>query len=373
MPTAPNYGSAKRIALNTIQFECNEGFVLPPNQLNVSHCVRMEWDSNVPICERACGQLKGTTFRLKDCHSNGNQINCDQPMPIGSIATSVCRDAYEGRGPSGHTCQSDGSWSPAPTRCRGRCGRIPNPPHIPWHIGFYDTTDSSNVRWVCSGTLVTDRTILTSQTCLQGIAYKNLKAIAGKIQRDFDADADTAQTRTVVQIYTDSRPTDQRDKDLGIVIVDEAFAFDGINVAPICHEYSMGGINHAALHSPIGVTGVVPAWRLTGGALEQIRFDLLNPIECHLGGPTITNRMCLGKICSKRPSNDDAPNCAQITGSGLVIPRNQNGEHVFYIYGIATWELTSPEGCANYEHYLFSNPAYYQGEILHYGRLNYVL
>lgn len=326
-------------------YHCKANYGLPQNQPNISRCIGGQWDSDVPNCIRSCNSLSGSTFQSINCIAKGAPLDCNLPVPIGTEATTICRDAYKGRGVQQHTCKANGQWQPQPAKCNQPiCGYLPRQSHIPWHIGFYRQNGRKMV-WQCSGTLIHNRVIISSRLCLINIEVNLLKAVAGKLHRDYDVFEVTTQIRNVERVKYDNNA----DHDYAIVMVEDEFEFENGLIAPVC----VSGLPGRTGRIPAD-DGFAPAWRLNSDNLERVYFDIAGNPVCRNQGISSLNTILNGnKICASESNRQAGLSCAQLHGSGIVLPHEDRGETVYYLRGIATGRLLNSDGCMNSDYYLF--------------------
>lgn len=306
-------------------FQCQSGYGLPQNQSYISNCIDGQWDSEVPNCIRACNALSGATFQSTSCISNGQPLDCNWPVPTGTVGETVCRNTFEGRNLRSHRCLANGHWHPEPAKCNPVCGRMPANSYIPWHVGLYKK-NGTKMDWQCSGTLIHSRIILTSRFCLTAIENDLLKVVAGKLHRDYDVVESTTQIRNIERIEYDRR------HDYAIVIVDADFEFETGLVAPVCLN-ARGRIPTENIF--------VPGWRANSDHLEKVYFN--NDLDDRCGQR--------GEMCAIESEKrfESPSSCAQLQGGGLVSLKNG----VYHLRGVATGLGLTASGCSERGSHLF--------------------
>lgn len=364
---------------STYFYGCHPRFHLPANYPNTSICVNGKWDPEIPrACLalrappitaassnfEACNPLLGITFTTNNCHLNGLARDCRLPLPTGSQVTSTCRQAYDSRQPIVHTCQSNGEWSPPPTRCNELCGQASSPTYMPWHVLFL----SGHGRYYYgTGTIVSDRIVVAfgrktneserSFTIHAGLTdYTNF---AGSQERD------------VLQRIVLDQPGDARDGTFALYVTGKAFEFDLGRVVPICIDYTVLKENNPA-SALIGKTGIVTTHRKNTFKFDTYVYTIIHYAEC-VSKFASTNRYLqqqleLGNFCAHQSADviNDDENCVFIRDSGLAIPEIQNGKNIFYLRGITNEGHFYDHKCNWDDYQTFINIIYFLGDIKKY-------
>lgn len=314
-------------------FRCHNKFQLPSSAVNTSTCVNGKWEPEIPracIPEGiSCEPLLGATVTTDNCHLAGSPKDCRQPLPFGSEVTLTCREAYNGRQPTVHRCQSNGEWSPAPIRCNEICGQISSPLYMPWAVVVMHREKA----WIFHkvGTIISHRIVVAFGRATEEM-MQDLLVVVGR-----NAGHAGTQWPKVLKRVAISRPGD-RNTSLYLYVTDKAIEFDLIRVAPICLDYSVFG-NDPSTTVPIGKTGILTTFRVGVWAFELFDYKIIKNSEC-VSKDTGKNQylqqqLASDKFCSHQAVGVDGQFCPYLTSGALAISENQGGKSTFYLRGVA--------------------------------------
>lgn len=226
------------------------------------------------LCSKS--EITGPTIQ-PHCQRDGATVECEEKIPPGTTATIQCKTGY--RMPSMQNihkdliCLPSGGWDYEALKCEPVCGVIASRAkyliadgtdieinEAPWHVAVY----KSNV-FVCAGTLISEKVILSSAYCFHtenSTNYKNFKVRAGNSEISLERKENTAgQIRNVDQVIIPEiyQTTNKFLRaDIAVIIVKENFVFTN-NIAPACLEFTSAGNQ-----PPHGTIASVAGWSLVG-------------------------------------------------------------------------------------------------------------
>ncbi|XP_034252950.1 low-density lipoprotein receptor-related protein 8-like isoform X7 [Thrips palmi] len=140
-----------------------------------------------PESRRTCPPLGSPSLDIICRGPTGEQdaVPCDQPQPVGAVASIECRNHFEHRPlpDSAHfsRCGADGMWSKPLFTCTPVCGRpsgkgvafvrhgrnVSSAADFPWHVVVYDTTFATHEQ-ICGGSLIKPRYFVSGSSVGQG-------------------------------------------------------------------------------------------------------------------------------------------------------------------------------------------------------------
>lgn len=350
-------------------FGCDRGYNLPPKYPNKSFCRDGKWVPAIPencISAKACAPIAPRISQvLSDCSTNGLGKICNETVDVGSTVTKTCKEGYENRSPIVHTCQRNGEWSPPITKCNPICGRT-TVSHIPWLVKIMIDSATKVFEIAHSGVIVSERVILTYAKGNFSILTDDISVFhvfAGSLSYSYLA-GEVLQKRRIVERFIVPNPIDANDRTFVVLIVDEPFDFSSNIVGPVCMDF-LKTFSHTNNGAPIGETGSLGTFVYNWLYLMQYFYKILDNSECKSSDENFARELTTGKMCARRGISRE---CAMVVGTGLVIPKNENGESVHYLRGIATTGFSEAETiwCVLDEFQLFVNIYYYQVEIQRY-------
>ncbi|XP_055374811.1 modular serine protease-like isoform X2 [Condylostylus longicornis] len=175
-------------------------------------------------------------------------------------------------------CQNNGTWDYEPFKCEQLCGAIDNttesnvlsglkkPDQVPWHINIYSLRDSNRNQYVCGGTLIQSKIVISAAHCFwdekKSMLYDRSKYIvtAGKFDRNYYSDRETfeVQRAFISKIYV---PANFRglqnnfDGDIAVLTLTNHIKFRN-HIVPACVDWSFNASKYEQLGLFIGL-GVV--------------------------------------------------------------------------------------------------------------------
>ncbi|EDS32664.1 coagulation factor VII [Culex quinquefasciatus] len=272
------------------------------------------------------------------------------PQDVQKLAKSnLCNNEMINRTPVLSVC------CPSPLNSR-RCGiqtndrivakgTVANVFEFPWMVLLYSRTD----RFVCGGTLVSARYVLTAGHCVNSEESKIISVRVGEndINQPIDCNVDDGepdcapapQDINVEQIIRHPGHSDRSKKNDIALLRLERPAVLGRSVIPICLP---NGSPEQRIVNPSFL--VVSGWGLTenGTSFDVLRYARVPPVSLEdcgikLRGLDATLRLDQSQICAG--GVDQIDNCAGDSGGPLQIISNQSSRYIQY--GVVSYGLKS--------------------------------
>lgn len=368
---APTHGFAHQSG-SSYSFGCDQDYSLPPNYSNQSFCQNGKWVPEIPhrcIPDRGCAAITDNSLLVSECSDNGL---CDEKNEVGSTVTTTCKKGYHGRESIVHTCQQNEQWWPPVTGCEAVCGRKPLAQNVPWLAKIHRPTDpreNTDQKQVIlnNGIIVSDRVVLTygeESFYLFGDEISTFSVYAGShIYGEADIAEETTQARKLVDRFLFRNPVYPDDQTFAVLIVDRPFDFNLNYVAPVCLDFTGSRCDA----DPVGLTGSLGAFVHYTYRIDHISYKIIDKSEClrKSNDTNVIKNLNSGKWCARRPQNTGGFNCAMVIGTAFVTPVVENGEHVFYLKGMASrgFQEAADLRCNEDEFQLFFNINYFKDHL----------
>jgi hypothetical protein len=158
---------------STHQFLCQSETIRKNGSVSVA-CYNGVWTPTTTHCTRICQPIVIPTTNMT-CLRNGKEVNCSQPLLIGTKITNVqCEPFYRPSEPE-VVCQGNGSWSRNTVDCIPECGRqlkdkIRNATSVrsaeyrefPWSVAIYYTKPGATTPIPIQGTIISPYLVVTT-------------------------------------------------------------------------------------------------------------------------------------------------------------------------------------------------------------------
>lgn len=377
----------------SIAYLCGEKYMLDGADINF--CINGQWENIVPICRSFCypNEITTTSIKATECTLNGVNVNCSEPLRSGTIASIKCRNRYESANPADGrqmvTCDEEGQWTPKPQICTPICGETANDAlpliiggsetsitKVPWQAAIYRIKKSeSDPSFVCSGTIISARIILSAMHCFWNTANKSpvtnltvFRVVVGKTLVQYNAiEPLKPQFSEIVDVkYSEYFRSyeGQYAADLSIVILKNTIEFR-MHIAPACIFPS----DKNTLKD--GIKGLIAGWGFTSyegdvsNNLKVVNLPFVSKAKCESYIDQHFNRYkavyaAVDKLCVGDPNSNDGA-CNGDSGSGFVYPYEKNGTHKNYLGGILS---AAPDKCDTKALLSFISVDYFRNFIL---------
>ncbi|XP_068900932.1 uncharacterized protein [Tenebrio molitor] len=285
----------------TLRLQCNDKHKLDGHDLLV--CRSGSWSAKVGKCLKTCSSIQNTVRTKVICKFKGKEIvNCTNPID-GAIAKFKCAQFYEEKSLNLEPLLCvDGTWSRAAPKCVPVCGQKSNTSNaltvngssafkgqFPWHVAIYRRLRIAKINKLsCSGTLISERMILTTAYCVTQITDYEAKVlpksaytlVVGKYYRNYSdpRDAHQAQFSEVEEIFVPEQYEGLLGNHLGdiaIVVSKKVFKFS-LTVQPVCVDWTKTSDDFS--NSENKIFGYINGW----GYITKRSSDELRSIVVHL-------------------------------------------------------------------------------------------
>jgi secreted trypsin-like serine protease len=367
-----------------LRVQCNEKHKLDGHDLLV--CRSGSWSGKVGKCLKTCSSIQNTVTTKVVCEFKGKEIdNCTDPED-GTIAKFKCAPFYEEKSLNlGPLLCVDGTWSRPAPKCVPVCGQKFNSSaalivngstalkgEFPWQAAIYERGESPGTsKLYCSGTLISERIILTAAYCVTDYDGKLLPKseytlAVGKYYRSFSdpRDAHQAQFSEVEDIfvpvqYKGISQNYSNSGDIAIMVSKKVFKFS-LTVQPVCVDWTKILDNFSS--SEKKEFGYINAWGHTiennklSGELRSMRVPLMSRQNClsHLP-PNFETYLTSETLCAGYQNETSV--CINDGGGGLVFKHINNR---FYILGVLCFFPGTIIGdCVTHEYTLYTDVKFY--------------
>ncbi|XP_034252944.1 uncharacterized protein LOC117652273 isoform X2 [Thrips palmi] len=300
-----------------------------------------------PESRRTCPPLGSPSLDIICRGPTGEQdaVPCDQPQPVGAVASIECRNHFEHRPlpDSAHfsRCGADGMWSKPLFTCTPVCGRpsgkgvafvrhgrnVSSAADFPWHVVVYDTTFATHEQ-ICGGSLIKPRYFVSAAHCFHSRdgplrTATDFAAVVGKRIRNWNAVEDTEQRATIKQIMLNRYGGSKHFfiNDIALVELHQDLTIT-TSVMPICVDW---GRAHPPLKN--GEEGIVVGF---GGErntpIESLQLSKLPFVDLEICQGTVpdkllvytylTDKFCVGVANGSSVGQGDS-------GGGLAFPTSE--------------------------------------------------
>ncbi|XP_040176191.1 modular serine protease-like [Anopheles arabiensis] len=385
---------------NSVHVVCGDKYTLKGAATIV--CLDGEWLEPFPVCEKYCSEIPINGITIEPfCEYQRRQITCKRPLPPTTRVRIGCRVGYQKPlEPVNETLSCvDGSWDGPVFRCEPVCG-TPTPDaeayiiggrnvsiaEVPWHMAIYknlhdDTLDdlrSPDWQYVCGGSILTERLVVTAAHCFwatEGFFDKRFfRLAAGKYRRDIAAiEALPAQYFHIHEILTQPQYQDfsgYYNLDIAIVVLNGFISFRTY-IRPICLERNLRTESEKRIR-PASV-GRVAGWGFTtstgnlSSVLKVIDIATVDYVTCREFSPVAYRPFLTGdKFCAGSPRTGTSV-CQGDSGGGFALGKEEpgGGDTVYYLYGLVSSAPRAADGgCDNNKYVAFTEVQNYIPMIL---------
>jgi secreted trypsin-like serine protease len=360
-----------------LKISCNENYIL--DGCTIVACLNGKWTPDIGKCQRTCPSIYSTaTMTVKCTVKNKEMVNCTDALD-GTIAQFKCASYYEdSRVSRPKAICIDGRWSESVPDCRPVCGKVrpkrdptlivggkvAGKRYFPWQAALYD---ARNEKFLCGGSLLNERIILTAAHCITdndgNLLPKEFYVVAvGKHFRKYSDSRDSAHTQSS-QIHRMFVPDEYEGDtqnylaDIAILVAVKTFTLSA-RIQPVCIDWTRN-YEHAILNPRGGRKGFVAGWGNTvetgkvSDVLRQLRVPSVPQQTCKDDLP-VDYRQYLthDKLCAGYLNNGSSV-CNGDSGGGLVFKYSDR----FFVAGVvslAPVAETTEGGCDSQQYGLYT-------------------
>ncbi|XP_017058185.1 chymotrypsin-2 [Drosophila ficusphila] len=180
----------------------------------------------------------------------------------------------------------------------------------------------------CGGSIISQNFVMTAAHCTNGRSAATLSIQFGVTDINI-AGPNVVGIKKIIQ-HEDFDPSRQNANDISLLMVEQAFVFDGISVAPV----ELPALAFAVPQSDVGVQGVLIGWGLNDtygsvqNTLQEVSLKIYSDEECtirHMGQTDPRYHICGGV------DEGGKGQCSGDSGGPLIY----NGQQV----GIVSWSV----------------------------------
>lgn len=294
------------------------------------------------------------------CWLHDREMSCAGNLPNGTLAIMTCKHLYDNtvqRYQELH-CGRDGTWSGPPMHCTQQCGRTTDDDaqpadlaRLPWHVSIYsDLVVSGTFQQICGGTLVTDRLVITSNSCLRDtqkavLPAKHFRVATSKYKLQYDdpVDRNLGNKTAVQEIVLPGNKRKLLVDDIALLVLVDFVTFSE-NVMPICLPALRGdSVIQPTING--GITGRTVAWemRRSSGQLDA-RLNVIDMVTvskdtCERYAGAHKLYLSTNKFCALITTPDQHM-CHGESGGGLVAwQKSTSGRWAYHLVGVMSWRL----------------------------------
>ncbi|XP_068893727.1 uncharacterized protein [Tenebrio molitor] len=360
-----------------LKINCYANYIL--DGCTIVACLNGKWIPNIGKCLRTCPSIYSTaTMTVKCTVKNKEMVNCTDALD-GTIAQFKCASYYEdSRVSRPKAICIDGRWSESVPDCRPVCGKVrpkrdptliiggkvAGKRYFPWQAALYD---ARNQKFLCGGSLLNERIILTAAHCITNndgnLLPKEFYVVAvGKRFRKYSDSRDSAHTQ-MSQIHRMFVPDEYEGDtqnylaDIAILVAVKTFTLSA-RIQPVCIDWTRN-YEHAILNPRGGRKGFVAGWGNTvetgkvSDVLRQLRVPSVPQQRCKNDLP-VDYRQYLthDKLCAGYLNNGSSV-CNGDSGGGLVFKYSDR----FFVAGVvslAPVAKTTEGGCDSQQYGLYT-------------------
>ncbi|CAH2052398.1 unnamed protein product, partial [Iphiclides podalirius] len=245
-------------------------------------------------------------------------------------------------------------------------GHSYSPGEWPWLVAIYQT-GARQLNFVCSGTLVSDRHVITAAHCMQNKEASDIVVKLGVFNlEEWGGDVVVKKLQSAV-VHEQFNKTNLAN-DISLFTLEQSVQFN-TNIKPIC----LWGTN-TDLNRIVGHTGVVTGWgdnefgRGGHGDPRMIRMPIVSTDDCRASTPDLYKLTSDRTLCAG--NRDGTGPCSGDSGGGLYVIDDGRWK----LRGIVSLALSSKSAekrCNLDEYVVFTDAAKYtRNELQLLGTLN---
>ncbi|XP_075223983.1 modular serine protease-like [Lycorma delicatula] len=350
-------------AYTSINFTCKDGYKFERDKKFIeAKCEASQWVPEIPTCKKidiiprsfpvrkrgTCPPIIRPYGTNVTCTRKPNYVvECNRPALTGTEALFSCQPYYAIKKSQTAVCTKTGRWTEdifcepscyqsnvVPLVVHGMPIRTPTDRKIfPWVAGLY-ALEKNKWEYRCGASLITDNVIITAAHCVWKETSSNLKAVLGKVYRDYyryEPEQQNFHVRKIkmLSIYQDRNGN--YGSDIAVLILQVNIKLTE-KIHPACIAWDTDTSN---IITP-GTTGLVAGWGFTetdkpSEELRYAKIPLVDSSKCIKDEPlefrkyvTYTS-FCAGYTNGTSVCNGDS-------GSGLMF--NING--TMFLEGIVS-------------------------------------
>ncbi|KAJ3618905.1 hypothetical protein MTP99_005705 [Tenebrio molitor] len=337
-----------------LKINCNNNYVL--DGCTIVACFNGKWTPNIGKCLRTCPSIYSTAMMTVKCTvTDKEMVNCTDPLE-GTIAQFKCASYYEdSRVSRPKAICIDGRWSESVPDCRPVCGKV------------RPKRDPTLIKFLCGGSLLNERTILTAAHCITdedgNLFPKEFYVVAvGKRFRKYSDSRDSAHTQTS-QVHRMFVPDEYEGDtqnylaDIAILVAVKTFTLSA-RIQPVCVDWTRN-YEREILNSKGGRKGFVAGW---GNTVET---GQVSDVLRQLSVPSVPQQTCKkelpvdykeylthDKLCAGYLNNGSSV-CNGDSGGGLVF-KYSNRFFVAGVVSLAPVAKTTEGGCDSQQYGLYT-------------------
>lgn len=343
----------------THTFLCQSDTVRKNGSVSVA-CYNNVWTPTSTRCTRICQPIVIQATNIT-CHHNGKEVNCSQPLLIGTKINTQCEPSYHPTH-SEVTCRGDGSWEVGIVECIPECGRRLKEKtrnitslrsveyrEFPWSVIVYYTKPGSTTPMPILGTIISPYLVITTAINFDPEYREELLSpdstivIVAKRTKDPEVTDDQFQnTYKVKDIYFTTNGYQESEnsttsENIAIIELQENIVLSP-SVFPACVNWG----NNETLYPNEDTVGQIPhiVASINGNAseheiLQTIALRYISRIEClDIDSMKSTSQMIRTDNFCTEPIPDPAP------GDGAFIFQESN-TNLFFVQGLVDGVISS--------------------------------
>lgn len=350
------------------------------------------WSGDPPECRSFCPAIRPSVAFSTECSFNNVEVNCEELVKVGTIATINCRYGYEliNAEQQKTTCQMDGQWHPHPSSCAQICGERGQEDaetdieKAPWHVTIYKRQNvDSPFNVICGGTIINLAMIVSAVRCFWNETkgdkddYNLFQMKTGSSQSEYENTSDNEDQyfAPLVISYGYKAIENNFDDDVALVLLGGYIEFNPYTF-PICINYDQTAEEDYISPSLKGLMGhwgvkkIADAAAEPNTSLRTIEYSVISRERCKNDTTTeFQSFLTSDKFCAERLSEGLAV-CSSNSGSGLVFPFESNGTRrtKYFLRGVAS--VAAPNGtCGGHPYTIFTSIAYVRISLMRYDAL----
>lgn len=343
-------GCVPTVALCNHFFDCLDG-----SDESVDICLHIkcpECSSSVPCTPFDVHTISSKRV-TKKCKWNDQQMPCTQNILPGTRVDYVCKDHFRPKTAKDaknnwNVCQADGRWLRDFLQCKPECGRLSAgipliangwklSETMPWHASIFLNDNSSQPKFICGATLISESVIITAAHCVRKFKANDLSVGVGNLNAEYmHPDDYFARYSAVKQIIVHPNYLNQLnsyESDIALIELCETIEIDEI-ISPICLYPELDDIMSNPAEQTLGImVGLGMMENFTSSSsLRASRMPIIATEKCIEKVPLLFRRfISFTNFCAGWGNGTSA--CNGDSGSGLAIKRSDDR---YYLEGIVS-------------------------------------